>query len=93
MNKRLLELISIKRKSNFLSTFIFLPKEKRRAMNIVYDFCSITDDIVDTNQCTLESKIELLGEWRTEFNQSLLQRSDISLLNKFCLLYTSDAAD
>ncbi len=36
--------------SNFISSFFFLPEEKRKAMSAVYAFCRLTDDIVDVGE-------------------------------------------
>ena len=33
--------------SNFSLSFLFLPKEKRKAMNALYAFCREVDDVVD----------------------------------------------
>ncbi len=34
-------------KTSFYYTFLFLDKEQRDAMNTIYSFCRISDDIVD----------------------------------------------
>jgi phytoene synthase len=52
------------RRSNFLYSFMLLPKQKREAMLRVYDFCRYTDDLVDEDAET--NKQELLNEWRGE---------------------------
>jgi 15-cis-phytoene synthase len=52
------------RRSNFLYSFLLLPKQKREAMHRVYDFCRYTDDLVDED--TTANKQELLNEWRDE---------------------------
>jgi 15-cis-phytoene synthase len=52
------------RRSNFLYSFLLLPKQKREAMRRIYDFCRYTDDLVDED--TTASKQELLVEWRRE---------------------------
>ena len=36
--------------SNFIASFWFLPREKRLAMNTIYAFCKMTDDIVDVDR-------------------------------------------
>ena len=59
-----------------------LPKEKRNAMNTVYAFCRMTDDIVDDEGLTKQLKRERLDEWRADFNNALLDQSDNSLLNE-----------
>jgi 15-cis-phytoene synthase len=52
------------RRSNFLYSFLLLPKQKREAMRRVYDFCRYTDDLVDEDSTA--NKQELLNEWREE---------------------------
>jgi phytoene synthase len=52
------------RRSNFLYSFLLLPKQKREAMRRVYDFCRYTDDLVDEDNES--NKQELLNEWRKE---------------------------
>ncbi len=54
--------------SNFVSSFWFLPRQKRDALTAIYAFCRITDDIVDMadqtgDQSDARAKIEA---WRRE---------------------------
>ncbi len=54
--------------SNFVSSFWFLPEQKRDALTAIYAYCRITDDIVDMadqtgNQADARAKIEA---WRRE---------------------------
>ncbi|OGR86363.1 MAG: hypothetical protein A3A86_06060 [Elusimicrobia bacterium RIFCSPLOWO2_01_FULL_60_11] len=60
--------------SNFISSFWFLPKEKRRAMNVIYAFCRLTDDIVDLAEergAGAESARLELAAWREDMLHSL----------------------
>lgn len=59
--------------SNFVSSFWFLPKEKRDALTRIYAFCRITDDIVDMadqtgDQADARAKIT---DWRAETARAL----------------------
>lgn len=51
---------------------LFLPYQKRRAMWAVYNFCRITDDMVDTARdiSTQELRVRL-GEWEKELRRSM----------------------
>lgn len=75
------EKIAQKSKSSFYYAFNLLPKSQREAMNVVYAFCRVSDDIVDGNE---DEKIKLknLNCWREEFNRALKGKSNNSLLNK-----------
>lgn len=60
--------------SNFVSSFWFLPKEKRWAMNVIYAFCRLTDDIVDLAEervATAESARLELDAWREDTLHSI----------------------
>ncbi|OGR84440.1 MAG: hypothetical protein A2901_08415 [Elusimicrobia bacterium RIFCSPLOWO2_01_FULL_54_10] len=53
--------------SNFISSFWFLPVHKRRAMNVIYAYCRLTDDIVDLAQekgTPLNAARQELEDWR-----------------------------
>ena len=49
-------------KTSFYYTFLFLPKQKRDAMNTIYSFCRISDDIVDED-LPIQTKEINLREW------------------------------
>lgn len=51
--------------SNFYYSFILLPSAKRRAINDVYAFCRVLDDIVDEDQAGRDVSSELQF-WRDE---------------------------
>ena len=56
--------------SNFTSSFWFLPKEKRAALNAVYAYCRITDDIVDLAPNAEQAKFDL-DIWRVQLKNAL----------------------
>jgi 15-cis-phytoene synthase len=51
--------------SNFYYSFLLLPSAKRRAINDVYNFCRLLDDIVDEDQKGRDALGELQS-WRDE---------------------------
>lgn len=70
-------------KSSFLYSFSLLSKEKNDAINTVYAYCRMTDDIVDNGKKSPEEKYEELNEWRSELSKALSGESvKFSLLNK-----------
>jgi 15-cis-phytoene synthase len=72
--------ITKKSKSSFLYSFSILPKEKSDAINTIYAFCRMTDDIVDNNVLSTEEKSLQLNKWKEDFNTALLGDSDNELL-------------
>lgn len=67
--------------SNFLSSFYFLPKEKAQAMQVIYAFCRVTDDIVDQNSTEeISSTKKKLDNWRKETLKALRSDSENPLL-------------
>lgn len=48
-----------------------LPKNKRQAINTVYAFCRKTDDIVDDDSITKNTKQLHLNKWRSDLSKSL----------------------
>ena len=68
-------------KSNFFYSFSFLPGHKQKAINIIYSFCQISDEIAD---CSLPADIKRknLEEWRAELNMAFSSSSSIDILNK-----------
>ena len=69
------------RKSNFYYSFLILPRPKRDAIETIYAFCRITDDIVD-EAGDIKEKYALLTQWTEELRRSLYGISNYSLLNK-----------
>jgi len=59
-----------------------LPSEKREAMNTVYAYCRTTDDIVDSENETVENRESVLNDWEKELRLALEGNSNIDLLNE-----------
>lgn len=74
--------IAQKSKSSFYYAFSLLPTEKRDAMNTVYAFCRVTDDIIDEGTEPDEVKYENLRKWRIGLEKAFEGNSDYYLLNK-----------
>jgi phytoene synthase len=55
-------------KSSFLSSFKFLPAEKRKSIYSVYAWCRYTDDIADSNS-SLSEKEKKMTAWSKELNK------------------------
>ena len=68
-------------KSNFFYSFAFLPKRKRRAINVIYSFCQVSDEIADTD-LPQDVKMRNLVEWRNELSLGFENKSNIPLLNE-----------
>lgn len=75
------ETITKNSRSSFYYTFLFLPAEKKHAMNVIYAFCRITDDIVDVDGVDLQTKIQNLDDWELELNKAFTSKSKFELLN------------
>jgi phytoene synthase len=54
-----------KSKSNFYYAFLFLPSEKREALEAVYAYCRLVDDVVD-EEAPVEKKLAGIEKWRRE---------------------------
>ncbi len=63
------EVITKKSKSNFLYSFLFLPREKRKAIYTLYAFCRQTDDIADRMDEPVEARIRRLNRWEGELKR------------------------
>ena len=53
--------------SNFAYAFLFLPPQRRAALEAVYSFCRLVDDVVD-EEAPLEQKLAGLQHWRDELD-------------------------
>jgi phytoene synthase len=53
--------------SNFYYAFLFLPRERREALEAVYAFCRLVDDVVDENAPTWQ-KLDGVDRWRKELD-------------------------
>ena len=51
-------------RSNLALAFLWLPREKRRDMDVFYTFCRLVDDIADSEDLPLATKREQLAAWR-----------------------------
>ncbi len=69
------------KRSNFYYSFLLLPKPKRDAINIVYAWCRVADDIVDEED-TVQQKQKRLRWWTREFEDALSGTSRYTLVNK-----------
>lgn len=61
---------------NFRYSFMTLPAEKRRAMEVLYAFNRITDDLGDENNVPLELKQARLASWHESLRLALGHDSD-----------------
>ena len=55
-------------KSSFYYAFLFLPREKREALEAVYAFCRLVDDVVDED-APADAKREGVARWRAELER------------------------
>ncbi len=61
------EEIARRSRSNFLASFVFLKKERRRALSAIYAFCRAVDDAADDPEDPAESR-EQLAFWSAELD-------------------------
>ena len=69
------------KRSNFYYSFLLLPKPKREAINIVYAWCRIADDIVDEEE-SIPVKRQRLLSWAKEFEKGIEGESEYALVNR-----------
>jgi 15-cis-phytoene synthase len=69
-------------KSNFLYSTLLLPKEKRKAINTIYSYCRIMDDIADDETAGIEEKQNKLNGWKEELIKAFNSGTDNVLLNE-----------
>lgn len=55
--------------SNFYVGFLFLPRNKRRALTAVYAYCRLIDDIVDSGHLPEAQAQKMLDYWREEIER------------------------
>ncbi len=67
--------------SSFSYSFSFLPKQQREAIKTVYEFCRITDDLVDNKENT-QGNSQRLQAWRMELERALSESSKYQILNQ-----------
>lgn len=73
-------MIEKNKRSNFYYSFLFLPKPKREAINVVYAWCRVADDIVDEEE-NISTKRQRLLQWAKEFDHGIDGRSQYALVN------------
>ncbi|MBI4349048.1 MAG: presqualene diphosphate synthase HpnD [Elusimicrobia bacterium] len=65
--------------SNFYAGFLFLPRDKRRALTAVYAYCRMIDDIVDSGHLPEAQAQKMLDFWREEVERLFSDRPTHSL--------------
>jgi 15-cis-phytoene synthase len=60
-----------KSKTNFFYSSVFLERERREGLRIIYAFCRMTDDIADNSEITIEDKRINLLNWEQKLKDSL----------------------
>ncbi len=60
--------ITHRSRTNFLYSFLILPRAQRRAIETVYAFCRIVDDIVDGDGPATTNPQQELDRWRSEIH-------------------------
>ncbi|HXG37237.1 MAG TPA: presqualene diphosphate synthase HpnD [Bacteroidota bacterium] len=73
--------LSSNQESNFYFSFLMLPQPKREAIETIYAFCRVSDDIVDGVEDESE-KYKRLRQWTNELEQSLYGISNYPILNR-----------
>lgn len=71
-------------RSNFASSFWFLPREKREALNTIYAYCRLSDDLVDLASSPDEAKSQL-AEWRKTVSRAFKEKSEHPVLHALAL--------
>jgi phytoene synthase len=71
----------VSRQSNFYLSFMTLPHPKREAIETIYTFCRVTDDIVD-DPADERDKRARLKVWTEELQRSLTGDSQYPVLNR-----------
>ena len=57
--------LTTRSKSNFYYAFLFLPRERREALEAVYSYCRLVDDVVDED-APVAKKLDGIARWRRE---------------------------
>lgn len=73
--------LPLNQESNFYFSFLILPQPKREAIETIYAFCRVSDDIVDGAEDESE-KYKRLRQWTNELERSLYGVSNYPILNK-----------
>lgn len=72
------EIITRQSNTNFYYSFLFLPKPKRQAIETVYAFCRLVDDIVDGDLKVDNAQTEL-AFWRVEIQKCFIGNPNTTL--------------
>lgn len=75
------DILEKNKRSNFYYSFLLLPKPKRDAINVVYAWCRVADDIVDEED-SLTQKQKRLRWWAKEFDDAIQGVSRYPIVNK-----------
>ncbi|HEX8952313.1 MAG TPA: presqualene diphosphate synthase HpnD [Polyangia bacterium] len=59
--------LTTRSKSNFYYAFLFLPRERREALEAVYAYCRLVDDVVD-EEAPVAKKLAGIAGWRRELD-------------------------
>src|SRR3954470_129967 len=59
--------LTTRSKSNFYYAFLFLPRERREALEAVYAYCRLVDDVGD-EEAPAAKKLEGIAQWRRELD-------------------------
>src|SRR5215831_1095647 len=59
--------LTTRSKSNFYYAFLFLPQNQREALEAVYSYCRLVDDVVD-EEAPVEKKLEGIAHWRSQLD-------------------------
>jgi 15-cis-phytoene synthase len=59
--------LTTRSKSNFYYAFLFLPRERREALEAVYAYCRLVDDVVD-EEAPVAKKLAGIDHWRRELD-------------------------
>lgn len=59
--------LTAKSQSSFYYAFLFLPKERREALEAVYAYCRLVDDVVD-EEAPVAQKLAGVERWRRELD-------------------------
>lgn len=63
------EEITRKSASNLALAFVLLPRDRRRAMEVLYAFCREVDDVADDESVPVEVRRESLKAWRQDLDR------------------------
>jgi 15-cis-phytoene synthase len=57
--------------SNLALAFVLLPRERRRAMSVLYAFCRCVDDVADDESVPVETRRRELARWRADVRTAI----------------------